>query len=201
MLCGSILVSRTLRGGPLYSPDLFCNLGERVLLQVTRIAVEFTNAFGELLCSHCVFVVHPAECLFIQMEAFFLDGLCFCWIEFTIESSLGFLQLVEKIRADREQVASRQADDLIHIPEAGAHHLSLVVVFLVIVVDARHRCNSGVLVGLNLLSPSFFLIPIVNATDEGRDQGHSRLGACDRLSETKKECQIAVNTFFFQTLS
>src|SRR5262249_12047405 len=187
MLCGSILVSRTLRGGPLYSPDLFCNLGERVLLQVTRIAVEFTNAFGELLCSHCVFVVHPAERLFIQMEAFFLDGLCFCWIEFTIQSPIGFFQLVEKIRADREQIASRQADDLIHISEAGAHHLSLVVVFLVIVVDACHRCNAGVLVWLNLLASAFLLIPIVNTSDEWRDQRHPSLGACNRLSKTEEK--------------
>lgn len=44
-----------------YSSDIFGNLGERVLFQLLRIAVEFADAFRQLLRSHGVFVVHPAE--------------------------------------------------------------------------------------------------------------------------------------------
>src|SRR2546427_516809 len=65
--CGSTWVSRTLRWGQ-YSPDLFGNLGECVIFQVLRVAVEFADALGELLRRHCVLVVHPAKGLFIQME-------------------------------------------------------------------------------------------------------------------------------------
>ena len=45
---------------------LFRNLGERVLLQLRRVGIEFANAFREFVRRHGVFVVHPAERFFAQ---------------------------------------------------------------------------------------------------------------------------------------
>src|SRR6266702_1134542 len=197
--CGSTWVSRTLRWGQ-FSPDLFGNLGECVIFQVLRVAVEFADALGELLRRHCVLVVHPAKGLFIQMEALFLAGLRFHRIEFTIQRSLGLLQLVKKLRTDREQIASGQSDDLVHIPEAGAHHLRFVAVFLVVIVDASDGPNAGILVRGNLLAPSLLLIPVVDTADKRRNQGDSSLGTRDCLREAEKKRQIAVDAFLLQKL-
>jgi hypothetical protein len=54
---------------------LFRNLGECVLFQMLRIAVEFADAFGELLGRHGVFVVHPAESFLGEMQLYIFD--CF----------------------------------------------------------------------------------------------------------------------------
>src|SRR5207245_10618470 len=74
--CGSTWVSRTLRWGQ-YSPDLFGNLGECVIFQVLRVAVEFADALGELLRRHCVLVVHPRDGLLIPTDALFVARLRF----------------------------------------------------------------------------------------------------------------------------
>src|SRR3954468_18988450 len=50
-----------------YSPDLFRLLRECISLQMTRIAVKFADALGELLRGHGILVVHPPERLFIQV--------------------------------------------------------------------------------------------------------------------------------------
>ena len=116
------------------------------------------------------------------------------------KSSLGLLQLVEEVRADGEQVRSGQADNLVHVAEARAHHLSLVAKFLVVVVNAGHGCDAGVLVGWNLRAAVLLFVPVVNTADEGRDQSHSRFGARDRLGEAEEQSQIAVDAFFFEPL-
>ena len=45
-------------------PDLL----QRVGLQAARVGVELTDAFRQFLGRHRVFVVHPTECLLIQVE-------------------------------------------------------------------------------------------------------------------------------------
>src|SRR5215469_963593 len=197
MRCGPNWLSRTLRGGQ-YSPDFFGNLGERKLFQVLGVAIKLPDALSQFLCRHRVFVVHPAECLLIQVEAFFLAAFRDCRIELTIQRSLGLLELVKEVWADGEQVASGQADNLVHIPEAGAHHLGLVAVFLVVVVDARDGRNAGILVCRNLRTALLFLIPVVDAADERRDQRNPSLGACDGLGEAEQKCEVAVNAFLLQ---
>ena len=105
-----------------------------------------------------------------------------------------------KFGTDGEQVRSGQADNLIDIAEAGAHHLSLVAKFLVVVVNAGYGCDAGVLVGWNLRAAMLLFVPIVNTADEGRDQSHSRFGARNRLGEAEEQSQIAVDAFSFQPL-
>ena len=124
------------------------------------------------------------------MDAFALLG-----IELALHDSLGLLQLVEEFGTDGEQVRSGQADNLIHVAEARAHHLSLVAEFLVVVVNAGYGRDAGVLVGWNLRAAVLLFVPIVNTADEGRDQSHSRFGARNRLGEAEEQSQIAVDAF------
>ena len=101
---------------------------------------------------------------------------------------------------DGEQVRSGQADNLIHVAEARAHHLSLVAEFLVVVVNAGHGCDAGVLVGWNFRAAVLLLVPVVDTADEWRDQSHSRFGARNRLGEAEEQSQVAVDAFFLQPL-
>ena len=62
------------------------------------------------------------------------------------------------------------------------------------------RRDAGILVGWNLRAAVLFLVPIVNAADERRNQSHSGFGARDRLGEAEEQCQIAVDSFLLQPL-
>src|SRR5215813_6204250 len=179
MRCGSILGSRTIRGGQ-YSPDLFGNLRQRVLLQVTSIAVEFSDAFGELLRRHRISVVHPAKGLFIEQQPLLFVRQCLRRIELTLKGSFRLLQLLEQIWTDREQVASSQPHDLIHVAEACAHHLGLVAKLLVVVVNACDGGYARILVGWDLCT-TLLVVPVVNSADERRNQSYASLRARDGL--------------------
>jgi hypothetical protein len=62
-------------------------------------------------------------------------------------------------------------DNLICVSETRAHHLSLISVFLIVVVDADDRRNSRILVGRDLRAIVLFLMPIVNAPTNGESNG------------------------------
>ena len=66
-------------------------------------------------------------------------------------------------------------------------------------VDTRDRRDARILIGGNLRAP-FLLIPIVNSTDERRNQGYSGFGARHSLGEAEEKRQIAVNAFFLKKL-
>src|SRR5215472_11736011 len=55
----------------------FRNLGERVFFQFLCVAVEFADAFGQLLRRHSILVVHPAEVVLAEVQA-----LLFAWVGF-----------------------------------------------------------------------------------------------------------------------
>src|SRR5208282_4096234 len=183
------------------SSDFFGNLRERVVLQVPGVAVEFTNALGQLFRRHRVFVVHPAEGLFVQVQTLFLRRRRFGWIELPIDAAVGFLQLVQKLRTNGEQIATREPDNLICIPETCSHHLGLVTIFLVVVVDARDGGDSRILVGRNFRAAVLLLVPIVDAADERRNQSHSRFSARYSLGEAEEQRQVAVDAFLLQEFS
>src|ERR1019366_453633 len=111
-----------------------------------------------------------------------------------------FFELIQKLRADGEQIAPCQTDDLVHIPEACSHHLRLVTEFLVVVVNARHGCNTRILVGSYLCSAVLFPVPIINPAYEGGDESDARLGASHRLGKAEQKRQIAVDAFQFKDL-
>ena len=103
-----------------------------------------------------------------------------------------FCSVVEQIRADRQQIAAGEIDDLLDLAEARAHHLRLVAVLLVVVVDPRHRLHARIVVGGNL-GAALLLVVVVDAADERRDQRHARLGARHGLREAEEQRQVAVN--------
>src|SRR5260370_35324261 len=106
-------------------------------------------------------------------------------MEVWVQSGLRVLYLVQKFGTDGEQIASGQAEDVVHIAETCPHHLGLVSVFLVVIVDASDGRNAGVLVRRNLSASVLLLIPIVNTADERRNQGYS--GFCARHAFGKAE--------------
>ena len=54
------------------------------------------------------------------------------------------LQLRQQIRADGQQIATGQSQNLAHVAEAGAHDLGPDTVLLVVLVNARDRLNPWV---------------------------------------------------------
>src|SRR5208283_2285906 len=164
------------------------------------IAVELANAFRQLFRGHRVLVVHPAKSLFLQAQSWFfaLSGLHL--IEFALHSTFRVFELIQKLRADGEQIAPRQTDDLVHIPEARSHHLRLVTELLVVVVNARYGCNTRILVGRYFCSALLLLVPIVNPAYERRDEGNARLGASYCLGKAEQKGQIAVDALRFKDL-
>src|SRR5271170_8458261 len=95
--CGAVTeyAERSLR-----LPDFLGDLGKRKVLQVAGIAIELADPLCQLLRSHRVFVVHPAKCLLVEVETLFLACLRFCRIEFTLQRSLGLLQLHKELWTD-----------------------------------------------------------------------------------------------------
>ena len=168
----------------------------------TAFFTTWESAYSSSFCASLLnlrmpsanFSVAIASSLCIQRNAFSLRcsrspllALAVAGIEFALHRALSLLQLIEQFGADGQQVRSREPNDLIHVAEARSHDLGLVTVFLVVVVNARDRGNAGILVRWDLLAAPLLLIPVVNAADEGRDQGYSGFGASNGLSEAEKQ--------------
>src|SRR6185503_1190659 len=114
------------------------------LLQLARVGVEAADALGELVGRHRVLVVLPAEVLLVHVDPGRVGALRRFRRELALDAAFGLRQLLQQIRRDRQQVAAGEGDDLPGLAEARAHHLRLVAVLLVVVVDARHRGDAGV---------------------------------------------------------
>jgi len=159
-------------------------------------AVEFPDPLRHLLRCHAVLVVHPAEGFLVQVQLLVLARLCFYRIQLGIERALGVFQLIKQFRADGEQIASGQPHDLIDVPKTRSHELRFVSVFPIVVVDSRDGGKSRILVGRDLRATVRFPMPVINTTDERRDQRHTGFGARHSLRKAEQECQIAVNPVF-----
>lgn len=107
---------------------------------------------------------------------------------------------------DGEEVTPHEALDLFCISEGGGHHLGLVVVLLVVVVDTGHALNPPLQIGIGLpyldsrvIVPVVLLLvgvlhePVHNPADEGRDQSDPGLGTGHRLLEIKEQRHVAVD--------
>ena len=70
----------------------------------------------------------------------------------------GVLQLLEEFRADCQQIATGWLHDLLDASKARPHDLGRVPVLLVVVIDARDRLNTRIIVRRNFarvdLAPS-----------------------------------------------
>src|SRR5690606_6810451 len=72
--------------------------------------------------------------------------------------------------------------------------------FLVVRVDFLDGLDAWIF-GAGVLLAGFFLVPIINATDERRDQLDTGVGARDRLGQGKEESQVAMYTLLFESFS
>ena len=142
--------------------------------------------------------MNPTEGIRIQGELIARGCLRGFRIELPFQFSLGLLQSVEKVRADGEQVRSGQAHNLVHVAEAGTHHLSREARSLVVVVNADHGRDAGVLVRRELRAAVLLSVPVADTADEWRDESHSRVGAPDRLGKAEEQSQMAVNPLLLQ---
>ena len=119
-------------------------------------------------------------------------------IQLARQVTLRRLQFGEQRRGDRQEIATRQFGDFAHVAEAGAHHFGRMAEFLVVGIDLRHRQHARVFLRRVGSATGVLLVPVKNATNEGRDQRHAGLGAGHRLMQPEKQRQVAMDTFFFQ---
>jgi len=70
-----IRVAVYLRTIPRQLAYFFRNLRQRVFLEFLCVAVEFADAFGQLLCRHSIFIVHPAKSFLAELQTLFFTRL------------------------------------------------------------------------------------------------------------------------------
>lgn len=64
------------------------------------------------------------------------------------------------------------------------------------VVNSLDALDTGVVSSLVVSIGLLSLVPVKDSSNEGRDECDSSLGASDGLSESKEECQVAVDAVF-----
>lgn len=165
--------------------------------QLHGVGSEEADALGEFFGSHGIFVHHPAEGFFIDGDFFDGGGVGVLWAELTGEGFGVFLEFLEEIGADGEEVAAGEFADFPDVAEAGPHDFGSVAEFLVIVVDRANGEDAGVFGGGEVFAGGF-LMPVENASDEGRDELDFALGAGDGLGEGEEEGEVAVDAVFLK---
>ncbi len=168
--------------------------------ELAGVGIELANAFGQFVGGHGIFVVHPAEGFFVQMNLRFFAGGGSSRRKGRFDLAFGGGHLVEQIRADGQQVTAGQKRDLFHFAEARAHHLGLIAILFVVVVDARDGGNARILVDRNVFAAVLGFVVIVNASDEGRNQGDLGFGTRNGLSKAKEQREVAMDAFALQLL-
>ncbi|MNF85268.1 hypothetical protein D3C84_676560 [compost metagenome] len=105
--------------------------------------------------------------------------------------------MVEQFGADGQAVTAGQLFDLADIAETGAHDHGLVVIGLVVVVDARDRLHARIF-RAHIVSASGFLVPVVDAPHERRNQEHPGVGTGHGLGKGKQQGQVGLDAFALQ---
>src|SRR5262249_37823475 len=141
---------------------------------------------------HRIFVVHPAERLLLQVNLRYVGRPGRLRAQAARDFAGGVRQLLQQTRADGQEVATGEANDLLHLAKTRAHDLGLVAKLLEVVVNPGDRNDPRVFVSGDVAA-ALLLVPVVDAADERRDQRHPRLGAGHGLGEAEEERQVAVD--------
>ena len=165
------------------------------LFELNDIRRKLPNAISELVGRHGVLVEHPAESLFVEIDFFDVGAHRLSGIQLASKRCGGVLEILEKVGADRQQVATSEFRDLADVSEAGAHHLRLVAELFVVVVDFLDGLDTGILRADVFFAGGGFVV-IVNAANEGRDEACIGLRAGDGLWEREEEREVAIDAFF-----
>src|SRR5690606_7521729 len=99
------------------------------LLKLHDVSREVPDAFGRLLRGHRVLVEQVAETLLVKRQLRDVTRLRILRRELARGGTRVGLQLPEQLRADGEQVAAAELENLVGRAEARAHHLGLVAEF------------------------------------------------------------------------
>ena len=167
------------------------------LFQLAGIDAEGADAFGQLLRRHRVFIHHETEGFFVERHVHDVGRWRRFGAQLALHGGIAVGQLLQQVGADGEQVAAGQFEDLRGVAEARAHHLGLVAELAVVVVDAPDRLHARVF-RAHVVDARRFLVPVVDAADEGRNQLRARFGAGDGLRQREQQGHVAADAFLFQ---
>mmetsp|Transcript_22173 Transcript_22173/g.54544 ORF Transcript_22173/g.54544 Transcript_22173/m.54544 type:complete len:386 (+) Transcript_22173:594-1751(+) len=171
-------------------------------LEFVEVLVEVADALGELVVGHGVLVQHPTECLFVHFDLGDVLIVDHVFVELLLEVPLGAVQLLQQLGGNRQLVAAGKEDDLFDVSEGRAHDDGLVAVLLVVLVYLGHALHTGVLVASVLrLVLVVGLVPVEDASDEGRDECGFGLGARNGLAEAEEQSHVAVDALRFEFLA
>lgn len=164
------------------------------LLQSNGVSSKLGDTFPQLLRRHRVLVqLEPEQRLVLQVRplgdvqrgrllALQLLGHC----------RVGVVQVLQQVGRDGQVVTPGQLGDLARVPERSTHDDGLVAMLLIVVEDALHRLDTGVLLGAILLLVRR-LEPVQDPADERRDQKGAGLGTRDGLDEREHQSQVDVD--------
>lgn len=191
---------------------LLLNLLPYDVLERDRVRSELGDALSQLLDGHLVLVEVEAERRLVIDVALLLNvevgGVA--RVELLRHVVLGVVQLLEEVwlclesvsahlarhaawtYRDGQVVATGQLGDLADVPERGAHDDGLVAELLVVVEDALHALDAGVLVRRVLLLRRR-LVPVEDTADEGGDEVRVGLGGGGGLDQREHEREVAVD--------
>ena len=120
--------------------------------------------------------------VFQLAEPFYICVFCFFGGQFSLDRLVRLGKLLHQFRADGEEIAARELEDLANVAKTCAHHFRLVTELLVIHVNFLHRLHPGIFRGRVIAFVRGFE-PIVNAADEWRNELHLRFGGTHRLGQ------------------
>ena len=109
------------------------------------------------------------------------------------------MKFAQQLRADGQQVAARQFQNLPLVPEAGPHDFGFMAERLVVAINLPHGFDTRV-VGGRKIPFLFRLMPVQNPADERGNEPGLRLRASDRLRQREQQRHVAVNGLLLQHL-
>ena len=118
--------------------------------------------------------------------------------QFTFDSPFALSQLFQQCRSDGQTVATCQFQNFADVTEACAHNHGFITVLFVVLVDFRYRNHARIFCRSVLFLITIRFVPVKNTANKWRDQEHACFRTSTSLSEGEQQCQVTVNTFFFQ---
>jgi hypothetical protein len=114
-----------------------------------------------------------------------------------VKDDVSFVKLPKKkskvnTYRDGKIITASKLRDLATVPERRAHHNGVVAMSLVVVEDALHALDTGVLSGGKVLLQRS-LVPVQDAADKGGDQERASLSGGDGLDDGEHQGEVAVD--------
>jgi hypothetical protein len=177
------------------------HLGLEDVLKFDNILCEIADTLSKLFCGHGVFVKHPAEMLLVNINLGNVHGNSLGGIELEGNGLGSCSQFVQKIGGNGQTITSRQFNDFVSVTEGSSHNNGVVSMLFVVVEDAGDRDHTGIFRSRESSDTLVLFVPVHDATNKGRNQSASRLGASDGLRHGENQSQVTGDSLFFKNLS